>query len=48
MSNNPYRKWNYQFWLEALSELKERFGKELIITVDGTLKYNGLVIGTAF
>ena len=45
---NPYRKWNYQFWLEAISELGECFNQDLIIADDGAILYNGLIIGEAF
>jgi len=48
ISKNPYRKWNYQFWLEAISELGECFNQELTIADDGTLLYNGLTIGEAY
>jgi hypothetical protein len=45
---NPYRKWNCQFWLEAISELEECFNQELIIADNGAILYNGLTIGEAY
>ena len=45
---NPYWKWNYQFWLEAISELGECFNQDLIIADDGAILYDGLIIGEAF
>jgi hypothetical protein len=48
IGKDPYRKWNYQLWLAALSELSERFNREFIIAVDGALLYEGLVIGEAY
>ncbi len=47
-AKDPYRKWNYQLWLTALSELTEGLNQEFMIAVDGALLYNGLVIGEAY
>ncbi len=48
INQNPYRKWNYQFWLEAVSEINEFFNQELSIAIDGTLLFNGLTVGEAY
>jgi len=48
ISKNPYRKWNYHLWLEAISELGECFNQELVIANDGAILYNGLTIGEAY
>ncbi len=48
VGKGPYRKWNYQLWLTALSELTGGFNREFIIAVDGALLYDGLVIGVAY